>query len=130
MKGQATQINDCYLVDNTFVCCSYQYAFYGANHTSISYVHISSRVPTAASQLRRLVAGLSPRRPGFKLGPVYARFVEQQVLLRELRPSPVKYNGTNAPYHPVIYHKRKTSLNKTLKHYVTYPLTIYIITLL
>jgi hypothetical protein len=50
----------------------------------------------AVPWLRRLVAGLSPRRPGFDPGSVHLGFVVDkvvlgQVLLRVLRLSPVNY---------------------------------------
>ena len=38
----------------------------------------------AVPWLRRLVAGLSPRRPGFDPGPVHVRFVVDKVALGQV----------------------------------------------
>ena len=53
--------------------------------------------------LRRLVAGLSPRKPGFDPRPGHMEFLFHRVALRKmfLRVvlfSPVQYNSTHAPY--------------------------------
>jgi hypothetical protein len=43
-----------------------------------------SSPPAAVSWLRRLDAGLSPRKPGFAPGPVHMRFVLDRVTLGQL----------------------------------------------
>jgi hypothetical protein len=58
--------------------------------------------------LRRLVAGLSPQRPGFNSIQAYPEFVVDKVameqgFLRVLWTSLRNYHSTNAPYS-LIYH--------------------------
>jgi hypothetical protein len=64
----------------------------------------------AVPWLRRLVAGLSPRRPGFNPGPVHVGFMVDkvalgQVFLRVLRLSPVNL------FPPVLHENGKAEKN-------------------
>jgi hypothetical protein len=70
-------------------------------------------VPKAVPWLRRLVAGLSPRKPGFDPGSVHVGFVVDKVALgqvfpRVLRSSPVNFippvlHSTEKRKKPIIF---------------------------
>jgi hypothetical protein len=59
----------------------------------------------AVPRLKRLVAGLSPRRPGFAPGSIHVGFVVDKVALGRFSPSisvsPAKYHSTIAPYSSI-----------------------------
>jgi hypothetical protein len=70
--------------------------------TCIVGIFVSSAVPW----LKRLVAGITSRRPGFAPGSVYVGFVADkvalgQVFIRVLRVFPCQYHSTIAPYSPI-----------------------------
>ena len=49
----------------------------------------------AVPWLRRLVAGLSPRRPGFDLGSVHVGFVVDKVALGQIFPRILRFSPVN-----------------------------------
>jgi hypothetical protein len=60
----------------------------------------------AVPWLRRLVAGLSPRRPGFEPGSVHVGFVVEKVILIRVFPRVLRFS----PVHfipPVLHYKEK-----------------------
>jgi hypothetical protein len=52
--------------------------------------------------LRRLVAGLSPRRPGLDPGSVYVRFVVDKVALGQVFPQVLRFSPVN--FIPLVLH--------------------------
>jgi hypothetical protein len=63
---------------------------------------VSSELLRPYNELRRLVAGLSPRRPGFEIRSVHVGFVVDRVALRQVFPPstsvfPCQFHSTGAP---------------------------------
>jgi hypothetical protein len=56
----------------------------------------------AVSWLRRLVAGLSPRRPGFDTGSVHVGFVVHNVALGQVFPRVLRFSPVNII--PLVLH--------------------------
>jgi hypothetical protein len=62
--------------------------------------------PTAVPWLRRLVAGLSPRRPGFDPGSVHVGFVVDKVALGQVFPRVLRFSPVNFT-PPVVHYTKK-----------------------
>jgi hypothetical protein len=66
-----------------------------------------TRPPWAVPLLRSLVAGLSPRRPGFVPGSIHAGFVMEKVALGQGFLRVLRFSPVNIPFHrrsPNSYH--------------------------
>jgi hypothetical protein len=66
----------------------------------------NNRFGKIVSWLRRLVAGLSPRRPGFDPGAVHVRFVGNKVALGQVFPRVLLFSPVNF-ITPVLHYKEK-----------------------
>jgi hypothetical protein len=87
---------------------------------SLSFRYICRGLSWAMPWLRRLVAGLSPWRPGFDLGSVHVGFVVDKVALGHVFPRVLRFSPVS--FIPLVLHyteKRKkliifvTELHKT-----------------
>jgi hypothetical protein len=66
------------------------------------------KVQRLTSWLRALVAGLSPRRPGFDLGPVHVGFVVDKVALGQVFPPQVLRFSPVSFIPPVLHYEQNT----------------------
>ena len=71
----------------------------------------------AVSWLRRLVAGLSPRRPGFDSGSVHVGFVVDKVSLGQVFPRVLRFFPVNS-IPTVLHYTKKTKKAAHLHHSV------------
>jgi hypothetical protein len=71
----------------------------------------------AVPWLRRLVAGLSPRRPGFNPGSVNVGFVVDKVALGQVFPRVLRFSPANF-IPPVFHYLEKQKKNIHLYHRV------------
>jgi hypothetical protein len=62
--------------------------------------------------LKRLAAGLSPRRPGFDPGSVHVRFVVGKVALGQVFPRVLQFSPVNF-ISPVLHYSEKRKKNKS-----------------
>jgi hypothetical protein len=91
-----------------------------------AYLSLSRGMYGAVSWLRRLVAGISPRRPGFNPGSVHVGFVVDKVALGQVFPPstsvfPCQFHSTDAPLlvkmnkKLIIFHLRHRVAQEALR---------------
>jgi hypothetical protein len=86
------------------------------------YYLCNSNFTMAVPWLRRLVVGLSPRRPGFDPGPVHVKFVVDKVTLGQVLPRVLRFSPVS--FIPPVLHcteklKKTGNLSLHLHHRVS-----------
>jgi hypothetical protein len=71
-------------------------------NTGMKHCRSSNLLGKAVPWLRRLVAGLLPRRPGFDPGSVHVRFVVEKVALGQVFPRVLRFSAVN--FIPPVLH--------------------------